>query len=325
MADPLERMLDLAMYLANQRAPVRWDQIRDEVPGYAPGQETDAFLRMFERDKEQLRAAGLEIEVVEGEGGSAYRLDARRTYSETVDLSPEQIAALRAVGFALAADPAFPYPEDLRMALAKLLPDIEAAPASSSRVADEEPPSQGSVVATLSAAVTAGKVVRFAYTNALSEHKRHEVEPYGLFLREGRWYLVGRDVEACGERVYAACRMSGTVANTTSPKTRDFERPAEFDIGRYVGQPFQYGSGEPFEARIRVSPEHAWRAPALTCGAGRLEERDDGSVIWTVEAVDPGRLARWVVENGPGLAIEGPAQALELLRTGLRRAAELHA
>ena len=53
-----ERIVNLAMYLSAARAPVTWENIRSEVAGYPPEQSRDAFLRMFERDKKQLRESG---------------------------------------------------------------------------------------------------------------------------------------------------------------------------------------------------------------------------------------------------------------------------
>lgn len=324
MTDPLERLVNLAMCLASSGEAVRWDRVREVVPGYPEGQDTDAFLRMFERDKEHLRAAGLEIEVVEGDGGAAYRVDVARTYGPSVRLAPDEIAALRAVGWALASDEGFPYPEDLRLALAKLLPEIGEAPAAATRVADEAPGEQGRAVASLTAAAETRKRVSFAYVNALGEDKAHEVEPYGLFLRDGRWYLVGRDARIDEVRVYAVARIRALEVETSRPKSPDFERPEDFDVRRYAGLPFQYGPGEVFEARIRFSPVDAWRANGLAGDAGRLTEEADGSLLWSVEARDARRLAQWVVENGPGLTLEGPVGAVEALRAGLAEAVAAH-
>lgn len=324
MADALERLVNLALYLAAAHGPVTAEEVRTEVGGYPPDQDHDAFLRMFERDKEDLRAAGLAIEVVDSETAQAYRLDSRDTYAAEVELSEADVAVLRAVGAALTRDEGFPYADDLALALAKTMPGVEAAPRSAARIADEDPSAQGVHVAELTAAARARKRVRFGYTNALGEAREHEAEPYGLFLREGRWYLVARDVGVDDVRVYAVSRMDGVRAESKRPKTPDFERPAAFDVLSYVAQPFQYGPGEPFEALVRFDPAHAWRAPALTAGAGSLSGNADGSVDWTVDARDRRRLARWTVEHGPGIGLVAPPSAVEELRTGLAATVAAH-
>ncbi|TLM66369.1 MAG: WYL domain-containing protein [Actinobacteria bacterium] len=330
MADALERLVNLALYFADAKGPVTAEQIRTEVAGYPRAQDEAAFLRMFERDKEDLRAAGLAITHDQEAPGGLYALDPSATFAAEVRFTRAELAALHAIGVALAGDPAFPFADDLRLALAKVVPDLDAdgtAPAAA-RLADEDPEAQGASVALLAAAVEARKTVWFGYTNALGESRSREVEPYGLFLRDGRWYLVGHDTAtdaAGGPRVYAAARMRAPEANAKQPKSPDFERPEGFDVRSFVGLPFQYGGGEPFEAHLTFSPSDAWRAPALTGGAGTLDAAADGSLAWSIPARDPRRLAQWVVENGPGIAIAGPPEAVAMLRDGLAEAVSAHA
>jgi proteasome accessory factor B len=152
------------------------------------------------------------------------------------------------------------------------------------------------------------------------------VEPYGLFLREGRWYLVGRDLGRDALRTYALARLTGLRVNPARPKSPDFERPAEFEVASYVTLPFQYGpeDGARFEAVLRFSGEHAWRAERLASGQGELEPQTDGATLWRVPAADGDALARWVVENGPGIEILEPASARDALLGGLEEVALIH-
>ena len=126
--------------------------------------------------------------------------------------------------------------------------DVPAA----ARLADEDPGQQGSAVAQLSDAAGRGKSVGFDYTNSHGVSAPHRVEPYGLFLHDGRWYLVGRDVEKDEPRTYTVARMSDIEVNRSRPKSPDFERPADFDVASFVRLPFQYGPAESeFEALVR--------------------------------------------------------------------------
>lgn len=324
MPDALERLVNLAIYLSDTRSPVTAEQVRSDVIGYPQGQDADAFIRMFERDKDDLRAAGLAIDVVDTDGIAAYRLDRSATFVAEVPMSSAEIAAVRAVGASLAADPAFPYAEDLRLALAKVMPGVGEAPDAVARMADESPESQGEAVAVLAAATEARKSVRFGYENAVGERKSHEVDPYGLFLREGRWYLVGRDTRTDSVRVYAVSRMDAPEVEPHRPKHPDFDRPDGFDVRTFVGLPFQYGAGGPFEAELLFRAEAAWRAASLTAGVGETAPQTDGSVEWRVPARDPVRLARWVFENGPGIELAGPPEAVSALRDGLAEAVAVH-
>jgi proteasome accessory factor B len=322
LTDAIERLVNLALFFADARGTVTAEQARTHVAGYPADQDESAFIRMFERDKEDLRRAGLTI-LADDEGN--YRLDRTATFSAPVDLDAGEAAAIRAVASALIDDPSFPYATDLRLALAKVAAEIDAPRAdAASRLADESPARQGADVAVLSAAATACKRVLFGYTNSAGGFAPHDVEPYGLFLHDGRWYLVGRDVSKEQVRTYTVSRMQDVTANPAAPKTPDFERPEDFDIARFVRLPFQFGpSSRRFEAALRFDDSAVRRAPALCAGQGFLESADGGA-LWTVEAASETALLRFVLENGPGLTIVGPPELVAGLREGLRTVEVLH-
>jgi proteasome accessory factor B len=320
VSEAIERLVNLAMYLATARAPVSAAMVRAQVEGYPAGQDEVAFLRMFERDKDELREAGFSIE---SDSEGAYRLDASATFAASIDLSAEETAAVRAAGLAMLADPTFPLADELRLALTKLATDAEPPdlPARAS-FADEEPVAQGEAVAALDRAIIARKRVGFSYTNALGCEAHHEIEPYGLFVREGRWYLVGRDTAIDEVRVYAISRARGLEIDAGRPKTPDFERPADFDVASFIALPFQYGA-ESFAALVRFAPDSTWRAASLTGAVGALEP-DGDALVWRVTARDGRRLLRWVVESGPGLELVEPVSLANELRAGLARVAAHH-
>ena len=326
MSEAVERLLNLALYLADAREPVTAARIRADVAGYAPPSEQDeaAFLRMFERDKDQLRTAGF---LIEGDERGRYLLDRARTFAAPLELTAEETAAVRAAGTAMLGDPSFPYAEDLRLALAKLATGIDTdAVAAAARLADEDPARQGATVAALSAAASRGKRARFAYTNSYDASAPHEIEPYGLFLHDGRWYAVGLDVARDEVRTYAVARIGELAVDTARPATRDFERPDDFDVKRYVMLPFQYGpAAEEFEAVLRFEPEVAWRAEGLAAGQGELASDNAGALAWRIPARSRQRLLRFVVEHGPGVSIVAPADLADELRASLKEVAALHA
>jgi proteasome accessory factor B len=321
--DSAERLINLALFLAGSRTPVTAEGCRAAGLGYPEGQDAPAFGRMFERDKDVLRAAGLPIEVDRAGETEAYRLEPA-AYAAPVHLSAEELAALAATGAAMLADPSFPLTDDLRYALAKLTAFADTpAPAVAARLADEAPEAQGEAAAALASAVTARKRVTFGYTNLAGRSGTREVEPYAIFLREGRWYLVGRDTSRDEVRTYTLARMTELSANAERPKSADFERPEGFDVAAYVLLPFQYGPAER-TATVRFAPEAAWRAERVTARQGTLECQADGAVLWRVPVADPDRLVRWIVENGPGVTpVDADLRAL--LVEGLRKVVELHA
>ncbi len=89
MSDPSERLVNLALYLTKTSRFVSAEECRSAGLGYPEDQDTTAFLRMFERDKEALRASGIAIEVDEDE---RYRVDRAGTFATAVELSAEEAA-----------------------------------------------------------------------------------------------------------------------------------------------------------------------------------------------------------------------------------------
>lgn len=323
MIDAAERLINLALYLGAARGDVTAERIRTDVAGYDADVSEDAFKRMLERDKDGLRRMGLEIE---SDAEGRYRLNAAATFASAVDLTPVEAATVRVAGSALLADVSFPFAEDLRLALAKVAAALQTGSvAAAARLADERPAEQGETVSVLTSASTACKRVAFGYTNSLGESGPHEVEPYGLFLHDGRWYLVGRDIAKNEVRTYAVTRMTDACANTEKPKHPDFERPADFDVADFVRLPFQYGrESDEFPASVAFTPAAAWRAKSVSGGLGEIDEQPDGSVRWRVGSRSRRRLVQFVIENGPGLAIEGPDETAALHAEALRKAVAAH-
>lgn len=323
MVEAVERLVNLALYLASAREPVSAHNIQDSVDGYPPDQDPVSFQRMFERDKDALREAGLAI--VTTQDGKDYALDPAATFATAVDLSAEEAAAVRAVGTALLADPSFPFSEDLRLALAKIASSLDTSEVSASaRLVDEDPKRQGESVALLSRANALSKRVLFSYTNSHGRSAPHTVEPYGLFLHDGRWYLMGRDAELDEVRTYTVSRASDIEVNESKPKTPDFVRPADFDVRSHSRLPFQYGpSGAEFEAVVRFDSAASWRAASLSGGRGVLAANDDGT-LWTITVHDTSRLLRFLVDNGPGLQLVTPTELARRLRSGLAEVARVH-
>jgi proteasome accessory factor B len=327
MAEPEERLVNLALFIAASEVSVTADECRRAVEGYPEDQDETAFLRMFERDKEQLRAAGLSIEV--DDDGRRYSLDRAATYRHPLTFTDDEAALLRAVGAAMLGDESFPFADDLRLALAKLMTGAPEAPAARVGVigADESPREQGAAVAALAAAADSRKRVAFGYTNARDEMRDHEVEPYGLFLRDGRWYLVAKDPSLDEVRTYAVARMSAVEPNARAPKTPDFDRPGGFEVRAWIALPFQYGPPDTRRvlATMRLSGQAVRRVATLTAEQGTFLPAGPGVLTWRIMVADPVALASWVVANGPGIELTGPPAAVDAMRSGLAKAVDLHA
>lgn len=92
------RWLDLIAYLLQHRFPVTREEIYEHVADYresleARGAPSESLRRKFERDKDELRALGIDIETVDlpqqpgDETASGYRLRTRDFYLPYLELA----------------------------------------------------------------------------------------------------------------------------------------------------------------------------------------------------------------------------------------------
>ncbi|MGB4440868.1 MAG: WYL domain-containing protein [Coriobacteriia bacterium] len=324
MPDSSERLVNLALLLASCPRPLTAEQCRSAGMGYPADQDDAAFIRMFERDKDALRASGLVIDVTDDGETEAYRLNAEATYARPVELAADEVAAIRAVAAALAGDVDFPFRQDLAFALGKLgAVGVERSFATTELTEDDGSAGRGLDARALAEAVQTRKTVTFGYTNAAGETRRRTIDPYGVFFREGVWYVTGRDQDADAIKTFAVSRVRDLDVNPSRPRTPDFDRPEDFHVREHEFLPFQIGMASA-TAQIRFEPDVAWRARGLARSRGSLDDLPDGSVVWTVPVADLARLASWLVTEGPGLLPVEPPELLEVLSDGLRAVVSAH-
>src|SRR6202044_3039065 len=90
-----ERLLSLVVCLISARRYLTAAQIRDAVPGYPDSFE--AFKRMFERDKDELRELGIPLETGINPGSeeeSGYRISRQAYELPEIRLEPDEAAVL---------------------------------------------------------------------------------------------------------------------------------------------------------------------------------------------------------------------------------------
>ena len=96
-------------------------------------------------------------------------------------------------------------------------------------------------------------VIAFTYRD-----RPREVDPYGLMLRDGFWYLVGRDHGHDAVRTFRVDRIAGDVRIVGDDGA--FERPAGFDPREVLptdAKQFGVVDDPTVTARVRIAPERA--------------------------------------------------------------------
>ena len=186
-----ERLLNLVICLLHTRSYLTAERIRELVAGYDEAPSDEAYKRMFERDKEDLRDLGIPLETgtnsaFDDEPG--YRI-ARRDYAlPDVTLEPAEAAA---VGLAARMWSSASMSAAATRALRKLeAAGVEVAPLPEGLQPQVE--ASGSAFPVLAEAVHDGRRVTFSYRTAgTPDPVERTVEPWGVVWWHGRWYLVG--------------------------------------------------------------------------------------------------------------------------------------
>jgi proteasome accessory factor B len=310
-----ERLLNLVICLLVARTYVTKERIREVVEGYA-GQSDEAFEKMFERDKDELRDLGIPIEM-----GTIDRLFAdevgyriRRDVFELpeVQLEPDEAAV---VGVAARVWQHASLAEATSSAVIKLKAagiqtDQSALGAIEPHVAASEP-----AFDPLWSAVLTRTAVTFEHRRSgAAAAVRRTLEPWGIVSWHGRWYVVGRDRDRQATRMFRLSRIVGQVRTVGRPGA--FTVPDGTDIRALVSELAPLPPNA--EAKIRA---RSGSCVSLRRRATAIEPYDDGWDLLHVPYADSGVLAEEVASYGPEAVVEAPGDVLDGVVRRLRAVA----
>jgi proteasome accessory factor B len=283
MAEPLERMTNVLALLLETKQPLTLHQIAAGLAGQYPTNHA-ALRGAFERDKSVLREIGVPIDqiVLAGDqaGQTAYWIDRRRYELTDLDLTDDETRALQLAVAAVRTDEAWGREGLLKLgaggegpsrAVAATVPTFESLPP-------------------LREAVAARATVQFEYRDVA-----RSLDPYGLLLRDGYWYVIGHDHRHREVRTYRVDRIAGDVA--AGPPAA-FTRPDDFDIRTvFPADPKLLGEGEHEAERavVRISPARAALVAGEVGEDAILTRNDDGSIEVEVPCVNRDAFRTWVL------------------------------
>ncbi|MEV0384624.1 WYL domain-containing protein [Nonomuraea sp. NPDC050643] len=308
-----ERLLNLVICLLATRRPLSAEQIRQAVPGYDRDGD-EAFQRMFERDKNELREIGIPIDVVRDpwEDEPGYRIERQSYELPEITLEPDEAAVL---GLAAQVWQRASLAEAASGALLKL---------RAGGVATDQPIGTGALELRVDTrdpafpalwdAVRDRRVVRFDYRGAGSESVRvRTVEPWGVVSRRGRWYLAAFDRDRNAPRAFRLSRISGQVTAIGRPGA--VEVPEGVDLRAMVGFPDEPMDERVAVVRVRQGACEGVRqlARAVRPGAGGWDEAE-------LPFSDPERLAGWMASLGADVEVVEPPDAREAVIRRLKGA-----
>jgi proteasome accessory factor B len=307
-----ERLVNLVICLLSTRQFLTAERIRDVVPGYEPAdgdpRTDEAFKRMFERDKAELRDLGVPLEtgrnsVFDAEDG--YRITRRKYELPAIEFDPAEAAA---VGLAGRLWQSATLGASARRALIKLRAggtDVESASgdASMPHVDASEP-----TLPTFLEAARHARAVRFDYLKSGSgSPERRNVEPWGVLSWRRRWYVVGYDRDRDDVRSFRLSRVQGDV--TLDRTSGGFVRPQNVDLLGYV-------AGR--------SPDDSRTAHIRVTGRGgqlRRYATSEADGVLTVPFADLTWLARAAASAGANARVLDPPDLADAVRARLQAVA----
>jgi predicted DNA-binding transcriptional regulator YafY len=304
----LERLINLVAALLAADRPLRREELRTRVGGYADDDE--AFRRNFERDKELLRAMGMPLlleplDPLQPEGMAGYRIPRDRYGLPDPGLADDELAALHLAASAVDVEGAWGRSASTS-ALWKLASttggETPDPTANGLRTATALELPAGETVAVLFGAAAARQRVRFRYRNEV-----REVEPWRLSYRNGQWYLAGFDHLRRDSRTFRLDRIQGPAEPVG--QSGAFERPAG---GVAAPAPaWQLGDEEELAAVLLVDARQADWAVSQVGDEAVIERRPDGSVALSLAVTNREGFRSFVLGFLDHAEILGPPELRE--------------
>ncbi|WP_267275176.1 helix-turn-helix transcriptional regulator [Arthrobacter sp. CDRTa11] len=322
-ASRTERLLNLLIALLNTKYGLRRSELREKVYHDTSGNDV-AFGRMFERDKNDLRQFGFDVETVTDLGWSEddpattrYRIGKESNRLPDVRLSPGEwtVLLLASQLWERAALGAAAQNALRKLQASGGLSDVELPVGVQPRIKPA-----GRAFDELVGAMHAQHPVTFSYlAGSTGNEELRTVEPWGLGSRFGQWYLAGYDRTRQAVRHFRLSRITSAV--TVRDKER-YSPPENFNIREVL-------------ARL---PELPLRTAVVDVKAGRLvglRQRAAGSAEGGDTGVpdagydrlelqfrDAEVLAEELASYGPDALAVSPEDLMAAVRRRLRAAAD---
>lgn len=295
--------MNLLIMLLVQRGFVAKGRIRELL--YKDASE-EAFERMFERDKEELRSLGVPIATgsldAYFDDDLGYRILPDEFALPAVQLTADEAAAVglatRVWENASLAEATTDAVRKLRAAGVEV--DTAALDLVQPRLAADEPSFEVFFEAT-----HRRRTVEFAYRRSVTdEPAARRLQPWGVVRFSGRWYAVGLDPDRGAERIFRLSRVVGE-ARMSGPDDA-YSVPAGVDVRAIARRLAPTPVAEHAVVLVRPGTGHALRRTAETVEAGVTGPDGEPWDRLTLSRV-PVDLAGEVLAHGFDAYVEAPA------------------
>ena len=306
-----ERLVNLTIALLATKRYLTKNEIFRNIDGYEGSAE--AKERMFERDKDDLRKLGIQIEVggldplFDDEAG--YRIRPESYALSLRELTPTQVTLLSLAAQAW-QDAAF---TDLSQQALRKLTSI-GLDTDSSQLPVMAPKLIGADENLRSAldALTSLTTIEFDYLNIQGIAQKRQLQVYGVQARKSHWYLIGLDTEKDAIRNFRVDRIQGVVNSVG--KAQSYVIPTSFEITE-----LEPAIQTPL-AVLQVRPGAGYQLRRM---ATTIETADDWDLL-EVPIFDLNFVTNLVLWHGDDVIVSSPAQLRGAVVSALEKLVKLH-
>jgi predicted DNA-binding transcriptional regulator YafY len=304
--------------------------VRGQASARELADELEVSLRTVYRDVDALSAAGVPIYATRGRAGGFRLLDGYRT--RLTGMTADEADALFLAGVpGAAADLGLgsvlaatqlkllaALPPELRERAARIQERFYLDAPGWLRESDAPP-----YLATVAEAVWTQRRIEVRYERSNRQLSERVLEPLGLVLKAGTWYLVAdpHPADGRGPRTYRVSRVQAAAVRADA-----FDRPPGFDLEAFWAD-YQRGYAERVYrdvALVRLSPagrELLFLVGPIAARRARAEMSEPDSTGWTttrvpIESVRHGHHA--LLQLGEHVEVLEPAELRELIAASAR-------
>ena len=229
-----ERLVNLTIALLGTKRWLTKSQIFTAIDGYEG--EPDAKERMFERDKDDLRNLGIEIEVgsfdplFEDEVGYRIRPDSYRNDFSEISARELSLISLATSIWQGAVLDSLALSGLIKLKSLGIESDLDAIPsiAPTIHISDEN-------FATIVDAIANRRTISFSYLSQELTAQVRVLEPYGAGTKGGYWYVAGLDLDRKDIRLFRLDRIDSEVA--LQGKAGSYVIPPDFAMSTHLASP----------------------------------------------------------------------------------------
>jgi len=306
-----ERLINLTIALLATKRFITKSEIFKTIEGYEGSSESKE--RMFERDKDDLRSLGIEIEVgsfdplFNDEAG--YRIKQERYQLDLGDVTALEISLL---SLAAQAWQGASLDDAAQRALVKL--NSLGIAVDEENIPDYAPffSDGGLDLPIITRAIAEHQILEFTYRNYELTHEVRRVVPIGLSTRSGFWYFTGVDQSIEEIRTFRFDRVIGTFTVKKGPK--DFETPENFDSKRI------FERDKDTHAVIDIRRGKGTSLRALASSTKSIGEWDQVQI----PILDMRTLSALILWHGDDVYVHSPIELREIIIASLKDLVKTH-